>query len=238
VDRTVLTREGGWLSITASEGQAVVTVDGEEVGLVRGPLEWPAGPHRIRVERGGFLPAERDVDVPLGKTQNVSVVFEPTPETRAQFVAGASSRRIWSWATIGVGAAATAGGIILAVVDQNALPNRRNQLATVEANAVRHSNLPCDPAMAMTDAQLASCANQLTNAQNKVNNLETGRTVGWIGAGAGAAVLVTGVVLLLTSENPHKYDEKPAAPAPALGAWSVTPSVGLGWATLAASAQF
>jgi hypothetical protein len=68
-------------------------------------------PHRLLVERGGCLPAERDVDVPLGATATVSVVFEPTPETRARHAASAESRRFWSWMTIGAGAAVAVGGV-------------------------------------------------------------------------------------------------------------------------------
>jgi len=50
------------------------------------------------------------------------------------------------------------------------------------------------------------------------------QTVGWIGAGVGGAVLVTGVILLLTGDSPHKYDAKPSERT--LGGLGIVPSFG------------
>jgi hypothetical protein len=222
VDKSSLAREGGWISVAASETQSVVTIDGEEVGLLREPIRLPAGLHRLHLERGGFLPSERDVDVPLGGARSVSVAFEPTPETRAQYVSGAQSHRTWSWVTIGAGAAIAAGGVILAVVEQNNLSGARSDRAT--ANAAFQPGGPCDPRGVIND--LNACMTRVSDAASHVNDLETGRTVGWVAAGVGGAVLAAGVTLLLSGDDPHKYDERPSDRL--FGRWRVAPHVASG----------
>jgi hypothetical protein len=77
-----------------------------------------------------------------------------------------------------------------------------------------------------TDTQIAGCANRLSDATSRINNLELDRTVGWIAACVGGAVLVTGAALLFTGDNPHKYDEKPTGPA--LSGWNLFPMPGRG----------
>ncbi len=201
VDKAALGREGGWLAITASETQSVLSVDGTEVGLLTGSVELPAGPHRIHLERGGFLPAERDVDVPVGGTRTVSVVFEPTPETRAQYVSAAESRRTWSWVTLGLGAAIAAGGVVLAVVEQNQLPGAQSTLAAVTASRVRFARGVCDPSQDLSSATMVACNSRLDDATSHVDNLQTTRTVGWVVAGLGGAIFVTGAVLVLTAPD-------------------------------------
>ena len=206
IDARSLDREGGYLEIRVNETQAVVGVDGDEAVLVAGPIALPAGPHRLRVERGGFLPVERDLEIPLSRTATVSVAFEPTPDTRARYVASAESRRTWSWVTIGAGAAVAIGGVALAAAENAKLPDAQHELDAVNADWVPASRRVCDP----KQPQQATCASRLDDATARVNDIETRRSVGWVAAGIGGAVTVTGIVLLLTGDNPHKYDERPS----------------------------
>jgi len=235
-DKTALSTEGGYLAIESSEKQPILTVDGDEIGLVSGPVQLPAGPHRLRLESGGFIPAERDVDVPLGTSKTITIVFEPTPETRKTYVSAAESRRTWSWVTVGLGAAVAAGGVILAVLEQGQIPTAQNNLAYQKSINVRFSKLACDPANALSDATLAQCLANLNSANNTLSNDQTLRTVGWVGAGVGGAVIVTGVVLLLTGDDPHRYDAKPSERT--LGGLSVTPWFGPGGGSLAVHGEF
>jgi hypothetical protein len=236
LDPSALDREGGYLAIKTSETQSVVSVDGGESALLTGPLHLPAGTHRLHLERGGFLAAERDVNVPLGKITTVSVSFEPTPDTRAKYVSSAESRRIWSWATLGAGAVVAAGGAIFAVVEQGRLPGARRDIDAVNADSVRFSGGSCDFSMPLTPAQQEACATRLNDATSRVDSLQTGRTVGWIVASGGGALIVTGTVLLLTSDDPHKYDQ--SARGGVLGSVRVMPAVGLRGGFIAAVATF
>jgi hypothetical protein len=189
----------------------VATIDGENVGAVRGPVELPAGPHRLRVERSGFLPAEQDIVVPLGRTESIPVKLDPTPETRDRYVSAANTRRLWSWVTVGAGAILGGAGAALAVVEHGQLPSAQGNLAAVNATWARGSGMACDFAQGLSTMQMATCESQLDDATNRVNNAQTLQTVGWVSAGAGAAILVTGVVLLVTADDPHRYDAPASA---------------------------
>ncbi len=244
IDKSLLSREGGYLAIETSEDQAIVTADGEELGLLKGPIQLPAGPHRIHVERGGFIPTERDVDVPAAGTQSVKIVFEPTPDTRAQYVSSATSRRTWSWVTIGLGAVLGAGGVVLGVVEGGQLNGSNGdqaKLNAINADSVRHGGGTCDPAKDQTQPFQGTtlgdyCTSRANSATSAVNNDQTLQTVGWVTAGVGGAVLVTGIVLLVTSDDPHKYDEKPSDQI--LGGWRVTPMIGYGGGSLSVGHEF
>lgn len=244
IDKASLSRSGGYLSVKTSEDQAILTADGEELGLVRGPIALPAGPHRIHVERGGFIPAERDVDVPLGATQNVAIVFEPTPDTRAAYVSGAMSRRTWSWVTMGLGAVLAGGGVALALVENGQLNGKNGDQAKLNAynaESVRHGGGLCDPAQDLTQpyegTTLGSfCQALASSTSSAVNNDQTLQTLGWVATGVGGAVLVTGLVLLVTGDDPHKYDEKP--PEQILGGWRVLPTIGYGGVSISAGHTF
>src|SRR4029077_159084 len=63
------------LALNISESQPVVTVDGSPRGVYRVPLRLPAGPHHLLVERGDFLPMERDINLESGRTN--AVPFHP-----------------------------------------------------------------------------------------------------------------------------------------------------------------
>jgi len=243
IDKSALSREGGYLSIKASEDQAIVSADGEELGLLRGAIQLPAGAHRIHVERGGFIPAERDVNVPAGGTQSVEIVFEPTPDTRAVYVASAVSRRTWSIVTMIAGAVIGAGGAIFNVAYEDGhLNTDRATLNGINASFTKGATPPnfCD--MSQNDmlpnggSRATVCQNMQQSAQANVNNDQAAQTVGWVAAGVGGAVLVTGLVLLVTGDNPHKYDEKPSDEI--LGGWRVTPMIGYGRLSLSAGREF
>jgi hypothetical protein len=57
-----------------------------------------------------------------------------------------------------------------------------------------------------------------------------------VAAGVGGAVLITGVILLVTGDNPHKYDAKPSDEI--LGGWRVAPMIGAGGFSLSAGHEF
>jgi hypothetical protein len=243
IDKSSLSREGGYLSVKTSEDEAILSADGEELGLIRGPVQLPAGPHRIHVERGGFNPAERDVDVPVGGTQSVDITFEPTPDTRAAYVSGALSRRTWSIVTMAAGAViGGAGAIFNLAYEDGHLSSDQATLNNVNASFVKGATPPNPCDMSQNDdlgngmSRMVVCANQLTTAQNSVNNDRALQTVGWVATGVGGAVLVTGLILLVTGDDPHKYDEKPSEEI--LGGWRVMPMIGSAGLSVSAGHEF
>jgi hypothetical protein len=145
---------------------------------------------------------------------------------------------------MGAGVAIAAGGVILGVVEGNQIPGARDKLDQANANIKSNTNpampLPgvtdplCNPAghIDPTTMQIAalspdkeqSCNAAVNSARSNLNNDKTLQTVGWVAAGVGGAVLVTGTILLLTADNPHKYDKKPSEQL--LGGWRLVPQFG------------
>jgi len=85
------------LAITTREPGMAVTVDGQPSGLspLPEPLELAPGPHTVRLEKDGFVPIQRRVELAPGDV--VTLELEPpVPEP------GSS---VWAWTTLGSGAA-------------------------------------------------------------------------------------------------------------------------------------
>ena len=199
----------GSLVLAVSEPEAEVSVDGVRRGVYRSPLSLPAGPHRIAVMRAGFVPSERLMEVaPVGATTN-RVMLTPTPETRAAYVDHARAVRRWGWiATVG-GAALGAAGVALAAAQWGPVHDARAARDDVLATFQRGAVLP-------DRGGQPRCLPEALNAANDdVDAHERWRAAGLVGAGVGVAALAVGATLLLTGDDPERYD---LAGAPRAGA--------------------
>jgi hypothetical protein len=213
-DRAALAGASGMLSLDVSQSQPIVTIDGRARGLYTAAIRLVAGPHHLLIERGDFIPLERDVHVDAGRTTTVGVVLQPTPEFRAGYVARAESQKTWGWVSVGVGAALAAGGAALAAYDAKERSDGNATLSRINALAVPHSQLPCDPAGDTgTPAYQQTCAAPFASASSQVSDANTRDYAAWTGVGVGAAALALGVVLVVTAEDPHKFDEPASSPA-------------------------
>lgn len=88
------------------------------------------------------------------------------------------------------------------------LPGAEDDLAQVQKDSEFRGGGPCDRSYALTDAQIQACEQQMADAQGDVDQYRNLRLGGVIGAAAGAALLGVGVVLLLTSPDPGRYDRE------------------------------
>jgi hypothetical protein len=76
------------------------------------------------------------------------------------------------------------------------------------------------------DYNIPACSAPRDDAQTRIDHAKTEQLVGFIGIGAGAAVLATGVVLLFTGESSHRFDP-PGQSSKAHGpSWAFTPGPG------------
>ena len=226
VNAAALQTEGAALVLDPSESPVDLTVDGERIGLYTALLRIPRGPHHLSLSSPGFLPLERDVVLEATQNNVVRVVFEPTPETRRNYKSTAMMHRTWGWVSIVGGAAIAGGGAVLAIAEGSRKSDAQAQLAALNAkNADGHDNMaPCDwrsewAAEGNDGGNL--CSQSIRSASNKVDSAKTGQTIGYVGIGVGAAVAVTGVILLVTGGPPDKYEHSTnqtsaAAPAPRL----------------------
>jgi hypothetical protein len=214
----------GALALDVTETLPVVTVDGRPVGVYTTPLRLQAGPHHALVERGDFVPFERDVTVGPGQTTTVRIVLEPTPEYRTRFTSRAQSQRTWGLVSVVGGAIVLGGGVGLVAYDAGQRSDGTSTQNKILALSGRGSMLGCDPGGdTMAPAYVAQCVQPFNAATAKISDANTRDYFGWAAVGVGAAGAVLGVVLLVTADDPHKYDQPKAAPERGV-AWRGVPT--------------
>ncbi len=225
-DPSALVSSGGLLAIDVTETAPVVTIDGQSRGVYGAPIRVAAGAHHVVVERGDFIPAERDVSIEPGKTTTLRIVLEPTPETRARVAQRAQTQRMWGWIGVVGGAAVAVGGVALVVYDAGQRSDANATAARLNAAIEPHSQSSCDPAAqdSSTPQYQQQCIDPINAAYGRVHDANTRDYVGWSAVGVGAASVVTGIVLLVTADDPHKYDRVVLGPGSGL-AWDIVPTV-------------
>lgn len=69
------------LLVESTTPNAVIYVDGEPMGEVNSVFRVSPGFHTIRVEADGYVPEEREVDLPAGTDSEIAANLRETPET-------------------------------------------------------------------------------------------------------------------------------------------------------------
>jgi hypothetical protein len=226
-DPSAIATSGGALALNLSESQSVLTIDGLPRGVYRAPLRLAAGPHHLLVERGDFLPLERDFNLDPGRTTTIPLALEPTPDYRTRYESRARSQRTWGFISVIGGVVLVGGGVGLVVYDASQRSDGNAKAASLSARIQSMSGDPvCDPARGndLTSAQYqAQCSGPLAAADAQVTDANTRDYFAWGAVGLGAAGAALGTILLLTADDPHRYDQ----PNPtSLGAtlWRAVPS--------------
>lgn len=186
----------GQLMVLASEPGAQVVVDGRSRGDAGRPIRLPGGVHRLRVEHAGFEPTERSVTVGAGTDASIRVTLAPTAAMRSEQAESRLTRRRWGWIGLGAGAAVLAGGVVLAVVSQKQVNDDKARVDDVAKTFVNGSGLGCDPSRAR-DAD--ACDARWADVNQKLSDAQSQRTIGYVVAGAGAAIAAAGAILVGTS---------------------------------------
>jgi hypothetical protein len=194
--------QSGELVLEGQEPGSALAVNGK-VHEIRGDsVRLPPGPHEIELTHSGFLPYRAQVDIDPGKTRHLRVEMEATAEARHDRLQRVSGQRWRAWGTLAAGAViAGASGIYLgfALKDQsNANSNYkqvRDEFTTGDCNGAKWDAKTLDACnKAKSDAESAK-----SSADNKV-------LAGYIATGVGAAVLVTGLIMVLTIDDTSRYD--------------------------------
>jgi hypothetical protein len=207
-DPAQLAAEGGTLALDVSEPDSQVNIDGKPRPGYGGGVRLPYGPHRLQVEHSGFLPSDRMVEVDKGRSAVVRVVLVPTPETAARHTSSAHAHRTWGWTSVVAGAViAGAGGGFLAY-NAGKISDAQNAKDAYDRSAVRFSKLECDPAQAESVLVANGCPARQDKVESELKTARNNNVFGYVGVGVGAAVLATGVVVLLTGGDPGKYERK------------------------------
>jgi hypothetical protein len=195
----------GRLRLVIREGDILVTIDGRARGVYHDSIAAPAGPHTLRLERAGFEPLDRLVQVPTSGYVDVKVDLRPTPETREAYVQHARSYRRWAWTTLISGAVVGAASGGLALWSNGKIPGAENKLTNLQQSAVPLSSGTCDPTLRQK-TQLDLCAQETSDAQNSLDNYRGLRLAGIIGTAVGVAAVGVAIALLATSPDSTRYD--------------------------------
>jgi PEGA domain len=220
-DRAEVSRIGGDLKLVITETDALVTLDGTARGPYTTSLRVAPGPHHLLIERGGFRPSERDVDVTAGQTTVVPIVLDPTPEMRELYVGRARSQRTWSWISIGAGVLVAGGSAGLLVYDASAREDARADLDAAFGRLERKEGV-CNTGGLQGDVD--ACNAPIFDAQDRIDSTKQRDIIGYVGLGVGAAATGLGLYFLLSGDNPNKYDKKPQTDI----VGSLTPRFGVG----------
>ncbi len=197
----------GALAMRLAESEAVVFLNGAPRGPYSRPITLPAGKHRLRVERSGFFPFERDVVVPATGTETVSVDLEPTPDFRADYRESALDRRLVGWIVVGAGGAVVLGSAGFLIWNQGRLNDAQDlhdkNVALLEPGA------PCDKSDPDPTVNCAGVESAALAALDDKDKAASRSIVGWSALGVGAIGAGVGAVLLLTNDDPDRYEPRP-----------------------------
>ena len=185
----------GRLRVMAGEGNVQITIDGRSRGGYQRPIELPAGPHTIKLERAGFESLERLVDVPTGDEAEVKVSLRPSASTHAAGASRARSYKNWAIAALASGALVAGSSVGLAVWSNGKLTSAEDKLASVKGS--------CDPNSA-NEVVAKLCQRNIASEQNNVDNYRNLRLGSIIGAVGGAALIGVGVTLLIIGRDPGR----------------------------------
>jgi hypothetical protein len=210
VDNAALAADGASLEIATKNRASTLFVDGSMLGAYSAPVRLPRGPHHIRLEVAGYQPFERDMTLDSGQSNALTPVLEPTAETRAAHDTNVRRHRIFGWIGVGAGAViAGAGGAFLAA-NASTKTKDQNALNTAEAaQAARTVGPHCDTLGGVNTND--ECNAYVADQQSSLNSAQSNDAIGYVGIAVGGAVLITGVVLLLTGDDPHEFDQPTSA---------------------------
>ncbi len=197
-DVSALATRAGRIEPRASETQVQISVDGQRRGVDLPSLSVPPGPHELLFERAGFFPQRHELLVEEGGSASLSVLFEPTPELRAELESSRSLMRGLGIAGLAVGGAVLVGGGLVTVWNQNDLSTTRLQLT--QAQQRKQTDITC--------ALSLECEEAETRAIQAVTAAQSRTWIGPVLLGAGATIAIGGLVSLLLAPDPTRYDRR------------------------------
>jgi hypothetical protein len=202
-DPAEISAEGGELALEGPAPGTALVVNGKPRELGNGSVRLPPGLHDIELSHSGFLPYRTQVDVESGKVRRMRIDMEPTAEARHEHLSKASGQRWRAWGTLAAGALITGGGALYlrsAMSSHDAAEQNFNQV-----QAQFNPGGECSPLGKRDDA---ACQAKMDRVNNDLSTADHKVLGGYIATGVGAAVLVTGLVLVLTVDNVEPFERR------------------------------
>ncbi len=198
--RPILDKEQGFLDLSCRESGASVKIDGRLVGVTPVPMQklgW--GPHRVVVEKEGFISWAKDVQVERNQAVAETVALIPSPEFIDSYRSRNVGYRAGAWATtvLALAGAGAALGVQYAMVEPTYDKFRPLQQA--------FGSSPGDIAAACGEShpdpgECYSYAQRLGRDGDQAQ---------WIARGAGALAVVSAglaAYFWLAGDDPGRYD--------------------------------
>jgi len=213
---TLLEKNKGLLLVRTREEGASIFV-GESLKGVSplGVIDVPAGPHRVKVSKTGFVDWAREIEITPKQTETIEVTLIPSKEFVAEYEAKQGKLRIGAWisSALAVACGAAALGLFL-YADQSYFP----------------SNV--DPKQKDCKAQGVDCPQSLRDAVKQNGKTYDSMIYATYGLEAAfGAAAVAALVLWLVGDDPDKYEDFRRAPEASVRI-GVTPARGGGVMTL------
>jgi TolB-like protein len=234
VVRPILDKEQGFLELSCRENEANVTIDGRLVGVTPFAVQrlgW--GPHRVVVEKEGFIAWAKDVQVEKNQSSTELVSLIPSPE----FVDGYRHRnnlmRLGAW--LGTGLAVVGAGAA-AYLQFGAINKRYDNFKGVQSAFNSHPEAIASACSAFADKLSLGAGDPVRTDRSAcytrahdygaVGSSEV--LLARIGVGAAVVGLGAAVVLFLAGGDPGRYDAyRTEISAPAETPPAVKPSAAL-----------
>jgi hypothetical protein len=202
VDPAALGAEGVMFSLDVGEKDLELYVDQQHIGPYSGPVRLPKGHHQVRVEAAGFLPLEQDVTLEPGKVNTLKTRLEPTPETRAAHDSNVRFHRTMGWVGIGAGSALAIGGGVWLGINAGPKDDAKKAFEQADADVSNQAEPRCNFPAGDSESE---CLGFRDEKEAAYNDAKTKDIIGYVGLGVGGALIVTGVVFLVTGEDADRF---------------------------------
>ena len=205
VDPATLGSVGGRLNLRLSEPDAVVLVNGKPQSQ-HASLRLPAGRYRLRIERADFFTVERDVIVARGQQSELAVELIPTAKKRSAYRDSALATVRLGAITLGIGAAVAVGSGAFLIWNYS-----KQRDAESESDELLKRTGPggdCDPA-AGSSPECAGVEERLNIVLDDKDAINARYPFGYVGLGVGLVGIGVGAYLLLSGDDPDKYEPGP-----------------------------
>jgi hypothetical protein len=215
----------GTLSITAGTVDGQVTVNGQPAGTIRNgraKLRVPSGKLRVRVKAAGYRDLQGSVVVPPGAEATLALnpvateqdapteTESPLAQPEAEAAQPSDARKVWGFASLGVGVAALATGAVFWVQSYS---QTNDPVFERYVNQTPRNQDPCE--RARTDPSAVEVV-EICDAN------VTSRTMAYVLVPLGVGLSALGTMLLLSSDSEASQGVAQA------GSLSVRPLVGVG----------
>jgi TolB-like protein len=205
----LLESKKGFLVLEVRESGAKVQLAGRTVGVAPiGRLSVAMGPHEVVVEKDGFLPWARSVEVLPDQVTVETVTLVPNQEFIESYESSATVVRTAAWITAGTAAALLATAGVLRLIDDS----RFDELVAKGYLEPRGVCADTNPSYNGTDL----CPTDLGREKgvfDTVDGIERADTIALIAAIVGVASGAASAVLFLSGDPPGRYADFAAGAA-------------------------